>query len=48
MSYNPYATDRRPVRGKRSARGKAETLRRREVRSLKYVELVSDLSSVTR
>lgn len=38
MSYNPYSIDRRSRRGKSSPKGRHETLRRREVRAVKYAQ----------
>ena len=46
--YSGNGAVTRPTRGKGSASAKAETLRRREVRAIKYAGLGVELSAVTR
>src|SRR5690606_30697016 len=46
--YSGNGVVTRPTRGKNSADAKAETLRRRQVRAIKYASLTSELSAVTR
>ena len=46
--YSGNGVVTRPTRGKGSSAAKAETLRRREVRAIKYASLGVELSAVTR